>query len=239
LLALRMQVALLCPTRGRAAHARRAMQTARDAAAAPENVHVYFYVDRDDPSLPAYEVALPPVAGARGLTIGAPVGVSKAWNVLAERAVADGCELLLVTNDDNVFETPGWDDVLVSHAACFPDRIFVAWFDDGINGAKHCAFPCVSRRWYRTLGYLTPDVGFKFFRNDTWIFEIGMRVRRLCYIPDVLVTHRHHSVGGLDDETTRRNRNAGQAEHDAGVWARTGALRAAAAVRLQAVMESR
>lgn len=162
-------------------------------------------------------------------------GVGRIWNLLAESAKGD---LLLMGNDDQTYSTRGWDEGFEVAAANVPDGIFVAWCDDGINGGRHAAFPCVSRRWYETLGYFVPEV-FSFFFHDTWLFDLGHRIGRLRYLPDVLVKHLHWTHGGVDDETTRRNRNTGQSVKDRHAWIKTEQTRAEhAAILKELIAES-
>jgi len=163
------------------------------------------------------------------------VGVSRVWNGLARDALGD---LLLMGNDDQAYVTPGWDLRFAEEAARFPDGVFVAWCDDGINGGRHAAFPCVSRGWYEELGYFVPEGRFAFFRHDTWLYDIGHRLGRLAYVPDVLVRHAHWSVGGVEDSTTRANRNADQATADQRAWVATEHLRIADAGKLRRLMAS-
>ena len=66
--------------------------------------------------------------------------------------------------------------------------------NDKINGEKHCAFPIVSKEWYKCLGRFTPGC-FNFGYNDTWIFEVGKMLDRCHFIPSVVVEHLHFSVG--------------------------------------------
>ena len=80
------------------------------------------------------------------------------------------------------------------------------WFNDGINGEKHCAFPIISKKWFHTVGHFTPGI-FNFLYNDTWIFDIAKRIGRAHYIPHVTTEHLHFTTGKSEvDETTKRNR---------------------------------
>jgi hypothetical protein len=140
-------------------------------------------------------------------------------------------------NDDQVFMTLGWDRKYRKAAEAFDDDIYVMWHDDGINADRHCAFPCVSRRWVNTLGYFSPVVGFKFFYNDTWVYDLGQKVGRCHYLPDVLLQHHHHSKGGVRDETTAKNRREGQSAHDKDLWDKTEGVRRRDANKLRELMK--
>ncbi len=62
-------------------------------------------------------------------------------------------DVIIMGNDDLIYRTPEWDNILIKELSTIKDDIYCAWFDDGINGEKHCAFPIISRKWVETLGY--------------------------------------------------------------------------------------
>ena len=93
-----------------------------------------------------------------------------------------------MATDAQLYGHEGWDTRLDAEILKFPDRIYCIWFNDGINGSGHCAFPIVSRRWYNTLGYFTPGI-FDFLFNDTWIMAIAQLLGRVHYVDDVTVEY--------------------------------------------------
>jgi len=132
------KISILCPTRGRPVMAQRFADSVQATAAYPANVELLFYVDSDDPKLAEYKHN---ITGAT-VVVGPPVPVGVAWNVLAKQCCG---EMLMMGNDDLVAVTPGWDKILVAEVKKYSDGIYVAWFNDGIHGPKHCAFPhCVT-----------------------------------------------------------------------------------------------
>jgi len=169
-----------------------------------------FYVDEDDPAIDAYKSlhwhAQKEYEGFKKIefAFGNPMSVSKSWNIIAERCVGD---VLIMGNDDLVYQTDGWDEKLDQELDQYrADKVYVAWMNDGINGEKHCAFPIVSREWYECLGRFTPGT-FHFGYNDTWIFEVGKMLERLHYIPHIKAEHLHFSTGKSEmDDTYARNR---------------------------------
>jgi glycosyl transferase/beta-hydroxylase protein BlmF len=199
-----------------------------------DNVELLFYVDEDDPERALYERLN--VSPHIKVIVGPPESVSKTWNVLAKEAKGD---ILMMGNDDQVFHTKNWPEKLYNEVAKYEDDIYVAWFEDGINGAKHCAFPIVSRKWYETLGYFTPGV-FNFGYNDTWIFDLGIRVKRCHFIPDIYVEHQHFTANkSAYDNTYARNRTQERGnlyQLDAVIWSETEKQRAQDAQKLRKVM---
>ena len=110
--------------------------------------------------------------------VGEPIGISKAWNELAQQCRGN---LLIMAADDQIYNTVGWDTRLDEEVQKYPDRIFCMWFNEGHWGEKLCTFPIVSRHWYATLGYFTTGI-FECLYDDLWITDLAHRVDRLHYI---------------------------------------------------------
>lgn len=192
----RLGLSLLCPSRERAALAATFLRSVLRTAAEPARVEVLFYVDRDDPALPAYEelhrrqAAAGP--GRCELVVGDPVGVPGAWNALAAAAQGD---LLLMANDDQVYVDHGWD-LRLDHGMAqlvseHPDGVCCLYFEAGQYPEGAADFPVLSRAWYRALGYFTPEI-FQQWEVETWIFDLARRIGRLVAVPGVFVEHRHY-----------------------------------------------
>lgn len=182
------KVSLLTPSRGRPDLCERMVESFWGTVEGP--AECLLYVD-DDEMFPYL---------TKGMKVTMMSGPQRrcgvVWNELAEISTGD---LLMMGNDDLIFRTPGWNKMLQDLPE---DGIFVAWFDDGSGKAPgRCAFPIVSRRWYETLGYFTPEC-FHYLYNDTWITDIGKKLGRLFYIPDGLVEHMHFAFGKAPKDKT-------------------------------------
>lgn len=188
----------------------------------PEDIEMYFYVDEDDPELKLYADWHLVAPNQVHIHVGPAISVSKSWNSIADLCNGD---ILIMGNDDIVYRTQNWDNILIKRLSLYPDQIYCAWFDDGIDARNHCAFPIVSRKWYETLGYFTPGI-FEFLYNDTWVFDIGKMVQRTLYIPEVYAEHEHFSTGKMQaDETTIRPRRAGVTARDRLLFEKTHDVR--------------
>lgn len=219
-------ISILCPTRGRPNGALLTRTSAE--ATAGGDIEVLFGVDSDDPARPEYE----------GLGINyrllAPDGpMGGRWNELARLCSGD---VFFLGNDDLHFQTHDWDLAVKEATAVYDDEIYVAWPNDGINGERHCAFPFVSRRFASVVGSFVPEC-FKFFYHDTWLFDLGRRINRLVYMPDVFIEHLHFTKGKSKyDETYRRNRGNGS-QLDKATFEMNASLRAQQADKLRGAMK--
>lgn len=199
------RLALLCPTRGRPDRATEFVTSAFQTAAHPERLRCYLYVDEDDPCEDEYQTRLTAAVDrpdAVSLTVGPAFGVPRAINYLADASDAD---VLLVSNDDQVYVEAGWDVRLDEEANRFADGIYCMWFNDGWESENFCTFPILGRGWYEALGYLQSPL-FEHFHTDSWIWMLAKSIDRAHYVKDVHVEHRHWKTGhGEMDDTYRRN----------------------------------
>jgi len=204
-----MRISILTPTRNRPNNCERFIKSIYNTAWARGSVELLFYVDNDDPAIEAYK-SLEKHCKTEYIgfydvrfIIGEPKSVSISWNDLAAKCSGD---VLIMGNDDLVYSTPGWEDILEKELQQFDkDKVYVAYMEDGINGEAHCAFPIVSREWYECLGRFTPGC-FHFGYNDTFIFEVGKMLDRTHFIPHIKAEHLHFSKGAPMDDTYARNR---------------------------------
>lgn len=242
-------ISILCPTRGRPKLFERMLRSIHSTIASHRNIEILIYLDHDDPRLssydaiidygdrPKYRMYAPSLDDGKARTVG------EAWNILAHAAVG---EYLLMGNDDHVYMTPHWDQKLLDILSerMPKDGIFVAWVDDKTGkAARRCAFPIVSRKWYETLGYFTPEC-FNFLYHDTWIWDVGKRLDRTFYIPEVVIEHRHFAFKKAEyDDTYQRHRvgveNARRREVDKQMFNSMAGQRQSDAYKLKDLIISR
>ena len=235
-----MKIAILTPSRNRPNHLISFLKTVYSLAENKENVTTYNYIDDDDPKLKEYKELAKYRSENNKVLIGKPQSVSKSWNVLAREAIKNDSEILIMGNDDMIYRTYGWDQLLIKEVDKYPDRIFCMWFEDLNKGKKHCAFPIVSKEWYKALGYFTPGI-FNFGYNDTWIFDIACRIKRDHFIPHIINEHLHWTLGKMEkDETTIRARmssnKGGTFQLDKKIFKSTESKRIEAAIKLLSIM---
>lgn len=191
-------ISVLCPTRGRPDYLPPHLMSIMETAAEPARLELLFYVDRDDERLADYETlfneirtSVFPGLNVVGL-VGDRIGTPKAINAMAGQSSG---RYLMISNDDLLFRTKGWDRELERVAAGVPDGIFNIFFDDGYLGPKLSCFPIVGRPWYEALGYLAP-VLFDHCNVDLWIHRVGDALARNFYLQDVQLEHRHFADDG-------------------------------------------
>ena len=228
---------LLCPSRGRVSGAESLIRSVCRTAFRPERVELLFYVDSDDPCLPAYRELFATTDKRFGqlrrcvLVVDAPTTVGKAWNILARAAEGD---VLMMANDDQLYVDYGWDDHAAEALARYPDRMVCMFFDNGQYTGGGGDFPIMPRRWFEVLGYFAPEV-FAFWANDQWILDVAARAGRMHAIKGVFVDHLHYSeYRSPYDETYQRYRLAPDKWNtDAALFEQTAQQRAADACRVR------
>ena len=200
-------ISILTPTRNRPNNCDRFIKSLYETTQYTGTLELLFYVDSDDPAKDIYkeiEERWQNNFWRVEFVIGEPMSVSKSWNIIAKKSLGD---IMIMGNDDLVYKTVRWDSKLMARLIELDNPYYLSWFNDGINGNRHCAFPVITREWYETLGYFSPGV-FNFGYNDTWVYDIAKRVGKLNYMNEILVEHLHFSVGKSNmDDTYARNRS--------------------------------
>lgn len=132
--------------------------------------------------------------------------MGRCWNEMASNAKG---RYLLMSNDDVVFLTDGWDQRFLKAAtAKYPDDVFVGWFNDGSGRdcSNICCFPIIPRKLYQIRGSLVPEYFF-ILCFDSWLLDLGVKMGRTLYLKDVVMDHRHFAFHKAErDETYKRNR---------------------------------
>ena len=172
------RIALLLPTRGRPASLRRTIDSIGATASRRDEVVVVVGVDDDDEATlelaTRYRPDIPILwsAGPQERTLG------HLWNRLA--AAEHGCDVLAMQTDDNVMETPGWDEHYRGAASDMPLGFGTAWPHDVLHGPDFCTAPVITRRMMERMGFFVPP-WFPYWFHDTWLEEMGAFVA--CRLP--------------------------------------------------------
>jgi hypothetical protein len=198
-----MKISILCPTRGRPEMVKSMWNSLRETSSVmPE---IVYYVDEDDGTFPESFHCFTNVNVLRGPRI----LMTEMWNRCAEAATG---EIMLLSGDDVLFKTKGWDDMVRRAFAAFPDRLVMVHGDDGIWGNKFGTHCFLHRAWVDAVGYFSPPY-FSSDYGDTWINDVFNAVNRRIYLP--FVTEHLHPVAGkrkldkTDEERLQRHKKDG------------------------------
>lgn len=174
-------------------------------AAKPHNVEVVLYVDDDDPrhsevvdvvdDYVANELRVEVVDGPR-------IVLSECWNRCAERA---HYSIMAHSDDDVVYRTPDWDNLVRNAFALYPDRIVFVHGRDGIHDERFGTHGFIDRRWAEVTGYFVPPY-FSSDYNDTWFNDVANALGRRHFIPELYTEHMHPVAGKADWDQTYHER---------------------------------
>jgi hypothetical protein len=238
-------ISILLPSRKRPENLRRFLNSVRDTLRGCCEVIVG--LDDDDPTIDAYrDVAIcyaPDAAPFErvALRIGPQVILSEYWNILARLAMSD---IFWLAEDDTVYLTPGWDQMVQQAFDECPDKVLHVHGADlppyeettfGNSGAVH-------RVWLETLGYVQSPAYFCGDYGDSWRNDLANRIGRNKYLP-FAVEHKHPYKTGdpkFDmpvDDTYLERREREKVNDPKTVFDQTEAERIRDADKLRAVIE--
>lgn len=109
-------------------------------------------------------------------------------------------------NDDIVFQTPGWDKVLINTIQTKGSGWGISYGNDlGGNYTFNLpTFGVMSANLVRVLGSFYPTE-LKMMFGDTFLLDLGRAIGRLYYCPDVIIEHKPpgHGAGAFVPGDTR------------------------------------
>lgn len=235
-----MKLTVTLPTRGRPALLKQALEALTANTKDKDNTKVVVAADTDDGSLdetftmffgkPVLNgVELCWSSADRELSLGAK------YNRAAKAAPADA---YVQHADDQVIETPGWDDLVRDALRTFvyEDKEFrqstldstvyttapgLVYF--GLGAGTMPANTVVNAAWIASTGYMFPP-HFPQWWHETWLDEVGWLTGRILWVPEI-------ACRGIAPENNGRGRT--KAIRDLAFWAeffqRTRSLRLAQA----------
>jgi len=176
-----IRVSILVPTRGRVEQLCTMLSTLYSTASDLTRVEVIARIDEDDQPTIEYLDRLPQVKKVCKTR----VGYAKNAQMVNECAAQATGNLLLVANDDLIFETPDWDVKLETAAARYPDGLFDLGVDTVLNNANFC-FPCTSQKTVSVLGFFFDD---RLLYPDIWLRDVMLPFNRAIRVPEVTIRH--------------------------------------------------
>jgi len=207
------RISVLTPTRGRPVKALDMAVSALTKAGDIDRIKLWFWLDEDDPEMDEYmnNLAYGPYAEWIQIMAGPQQPIGKCWNYMATHEFQRG-DVLMMGNDDIIFQSENWDSVVLTMDEFFTDGIYVFYPHDSNDGK--CTFPIVSSKWVDTLGYLYPEI-FEFLAHDTYAQRVGQGLDRLIKLKGFVIDHRHFAFGkSYYDQTYRQHRDNGATKRD-------------------------
>lgn len=188
---------ILIPSRGRPERLRQTILSAMQKASGNSMIKFYVYLDHDDTNtiqnlhLFHYDYRITWV-------IGQPHILSNYWNVLYK--IGSG-EILFHGADDIIFETKGWDELVINHFKEHLESLYYGF--DGHQNQNCPTHSFTSRSAADKVGYFLPPY-FEADFNDVWLKEVYTKAGRIYYNSELAIRHLHRNVDmKYDDETYR------------------------------------
>ena len=130
-------ISILLPTRGRVNLAERFLTSANKTATYPNHIEYVIYTDEDDPE--SLKIS---AEGMRCVRISGPRTTMGACNTRCLEASSG--EIIILSNDDVVINTIGWDEKIRNMHRGVSDKIYLAYPNDLYKGERLSAFPSLS-----------------------------------------------------------------------------------------------
>lgn len=195
-------ISVLTPTRGRPDNVGRLIDSALSTTELP--VELIFYLDQDDPTLPASTDIIDEYAPAALYIIGPRIMLSETWNRCYNVALAD---VVMQCGDDIIFRSRHWAEQVLAEFDKYPDRIVLVHGRDGIQDDRVATHGFYHRRWVDQVGYFMPPY-FASDWNDMWWTEVADALGRRVYLPGLHTEHMHPVVGKAAMDVTHTERLA-------------------------------
>ncbi len=176
-----MRLLVVCPTRSRVDLCKRMLESFCHNKES-DGTEIVLGLDADDPELNGYLKI-----GGRALVCRAMTTTEIINSIYAGH---EGFDFYSVTNDDFIYQTPGWDLEL-----CKPGRI--SYGDDLVAQNKIPTTSVICGEIIRALGWLQMP-GLTHLYGDMVIKHLGEALGILDYYEDIVVEHCHYLAGKGD-----------------------------------------
>lgn len=112
-------------------------------------------------------------------------------NRLVNLAVSRGYDIVGCLSDDFIFHTKGWEDEIIGWQK---ENRGICYGNDLLQGASLPTAPFIHTSIIKSLGYAAPPELIHYFIDNYWM-ELGMRLDKIKYLPEILIEHKHWSAG--------------------------------------------
>lgn len=209
-----MSLVVLMPTRGRPGKAREAIEEFEAHKALPDST-IVAVVDHDGGVIQSGD--------RNGMFATARVGIEHsgqgmgpALNGALDYAFEMGATVIGFLGDDHRARTPSFDQKILDANEAIGGGIIYG--NDLIRGEELPTAVFMDARIVRALGWMALPGAYHLYLDDTWR-ELGKRMGRLKYLPDVICEHLHPIAGKADwDAEYARVNDAKWYDHDRAVY---------------------
>lgn len=176
-----------------------------ETAAHPSMADVAIYIDDDDEGTLELDLS--------SYNVRRVVGPRQSMGTLnaACFAATEG-EIVILCNDDVIFQTKGWDTIIREAAGQYQDQIYLFYPNDLFKGEKLATFPILSRVTCDAIADPFPGE-YRGAFIDVHIMDIFKQLKgaghdRVVYLDDVVFEHMHYRLGKseMDETYTKRDR---------------------------------
>lgn len=188
---LTQDVVYLVPSRGRPHNIARLVHAWEETDAA-EVAALVVALDDDDPELGGYLDNVAPLDAPAGVgyIVGERLRLGGTLNALAPVFAVDRLGVGFM-GDDHVPRSAGWAQGLTAELAA---GAAVVYGNDLIHGGALPTAVLIAGAVVRELGYFVPPGAVHLYLDNYWL-ELGRRLGRLSYRPDVIIEHLHPIAG--------------------------------------------
>lgn len=217
-----MKIDVLIPTRERPELMLRNAKSVLETASNPANVSIHVGIDHDDPKIEKY-IKICAEHDLHLMIHGGSGSVPACVNWMCKNTTGD---IVVLSTDDMLFETRGWDDMLVK---IFSDHPYVMVSPNLGRGRKKLEAPICTRKWIETAGSMLGE-GFEHFCADEWTEKVATQAGMLEYHMEIVLQHLHpkYGHGAWDDVYLRKRVGKGQANDTARLASMAGQIAEAA-----------
>ncbi len=192
-----MKLLTICPSRNRPELCKR-MLDSFDATKS-EGTEIIVYVSIDDPQIGKYEEIL----NGRLHVFEPRRHLIKVLNYVSCELYPD-IQYYQEINDDHVYQTKGWDNLLIEVIEIKGRGWGIACGNDLLGNepwkiARHPSGAVISGNIVRTLGcFVLPELDHLF--TDTYLRDIAEGINSYFHLEDVIIEHRHWLTGKVDKD---------------------------------------
>lgn len=194
-------ISLLCPTRNRVDGLIRMWTSAIETAKDPDKLELVLYVDHDD--LVTLDLLQSEQMDRVSVTVSDPNHkeiYSNLHNICCQKANAD---IVFSCADDLVFRSRYWDKIVLDKFSGIEDKIAFLFPDDGHWGSKFGTHGFFHKKWFSTLGYISPPL-FTVDYSDNYINDIAKAIDRSFYLDNIFIEHMHWTFGKMEMDSTAK-----------------------------------